>query len=81
MFDIGLPELLVILALAAILFGGKRLPEIGYSLGKAISGFKKALAETTDIEPLPAATTTCKECKKPIPAASSVCPSCNMKLA
>jgi len=80
MFDIGLPELLVILAIAAVLFGGKRLPEIGYSLGKAISGFKKALSENPEIGP-PSASVVCKGCKKPIPASSSVCPSCNLKLS
>lgn len=80
MFDIGLPELLVILAIAAVLFGGKRLPEIGYSLGKAISGFKKALSENPEIGS-PTATVVCKGCKAVIPASSAVCPNCNVKLA
>jgi len=40
---IGLPELLVLLIVVLLLFGAKRLPEIGQSLGKAIHEFKKAL--------------------------------------
>lgn len=43
--SIGLPELLVVLAVALVIFGGSRLPEAGRSLGRAIRGFKEALAE------------------------------------
>ena len=39
--QIGLGELLVILAIILILFGAKRLPEIGRVLGKGIREFKK----------------------------------------
>jgi sec-independent protein translocase protein TatA len=39
-------ELLVILAIVMLLFGGKRLPELGQGLGKAIRGFKDAEDET-----------------------------------
>ncbi len=42
MFNIGMPELLVIFLVVLLLFGAKRLPEIGNSLGKAIKEFKKA---------------------------------------
>lgn len=41
--SIGLPELLVILMIALLLFGTKRLPELGSSLGRAISEFKRGL--------------------------------------
>ncbi len=44
-FGIGLPELLVILAVALLIFGPKKLPEIGRSLGKAIRGFQDASKE------------------------------------
>ncbi|HVL91172.1 MAG TPA: twin-arginine translocase TatA/TatE family subunit [Actinomycetota bacterium] len=38
--QIGMPEILIILAVALFLFGAKRLPEIGKSLGKGIREFK-----------------------------------------
>ncbi len=41
-FGIGLPEMAVILVLALLIFGPKKLPEIGRSLGKAIRGFQEA---------------------------------------
>jgi sec-independent protein translocase protein TatA len=44
-FGIGLPEMAVILVLALLIFGPKKLPEIGSSLGKAIRGFKEASQE------------------------------------
>ena len=39
---LGLPEILIILAIFVLLFGAKKLPEIGRSLGKAINEFRKA---------------------------------------
>lgn len=64
-FGIGLPEMAVILVLALLIFGPKKLPEIGSSLGKALKGFQQAsrefenefkreaqqLEETTKIKP------------------------------
>jgi sec-independent protein translocase protein TatA len=46
MFGLGAPELMIILAICFIIFGGKKLPEIGAGLGKGISSFKKGLQET-----------------------------------
>jgi TatA/E family protein of Tat protein translocase len=40
--SLGLPELMVIFVVALIVFGPRRLPEIGRLLGKALSEFKKA---------------------------------------
>jgi|KBSSwiStaDraftv2_1062776.scaffolds.fasta_scaffold177652_2 sec-independent protein translocase protein TatA len=43
--SIGFPELLVIFVIALIVFGPRRLPEIGKSLGQGISEFKRASKE------------------------------------
>ena len=42
--NIGLPEILVVLVIALIVFGPKRLPELGRSLGKGIREFKGAVS-------------------------------------
>lgn len=44
-FGIGLPEMTLILVLALLVFGPKKLPEIGRSLAQALGGFKKAQQE------------------------------------
>lgn len=44
-FGIGLPEMILILVVALLVFGPKKLPEIGRSLGKAIRGFQDASKE------------------------------------
>jgi sec-independent protein translocase protein TatA len=41
--SIGLPELLVILVVAVLLFGGKKIPEVAKGLGEGIKNFKNAL--------------------------------------
>jgi TatA/E family protein of Tat protein translocase len=48
MFNIGVPELLVIMAIALIVFGPNKLPELAKGLGKAIREFKKASEEVKE---------------------------------
>jgi TatA/E family protein of Tat protein translocase len=45
MFGIGLPELVIILVVALIVFGPKKLPELAKALGKGMAEFKKATHE------------------------------------
>lgn len=44
-FGVGLPEMALIMVLALLVFGPKKLPEIGRSMGKAIKGFQEASRE------------------------------------
>ena len=48
MFDVGVPELVLILVVALIVFGPGKLPEIGASLGKAMKEFRGATQGLTD---------------------------------
>jgi sec-independent protein translocase protein TatA len=60
MFNIGLPELMIIVAIALIIFGPNKLPELAKAFGRAMREFKKATeevkqsfeAETKDLEEL-----------------------------
>src|SRR6478609_10998201 len=48
MFGLGMGELMVILAIALIFLGPKRLPDVATTLGKAIRSFRKATRDLTD---------------------------------
>ncbi len=45
MFELGPEKLLMLLLICLVLFGGKRIPEIGGSIGKGIREFKKGMSE------------------------------------
>jgi len=51
MFGLGMPELMVIFGIAFLVFGGKKLPELGSGLGKAITSFKKGLRDVEESVP------------------------------
>jgi sec-independent protein translocase protein TatA len=52
-FGLGLQELIIILVIALVIFGGKKLPELGSGLGKAIREFKRGTSDTDEIDVTP----------------------------
>jgi sec-independent protein translocase protein TatA len=87
MFGLGMPELVVILVIALLVFGAGRLPEIGSSLGKAIKGFKEA-SERKEPDPREArgevggsAPKSCPQCGKAVQAESAFCSTCGKRLS
>ena len=53
MFGFGFQELIIILVIALVVFGGKKLPELGSGLGKAIREFKRGTSEPDEIDVTP----------------------------
>ncbi len=56
--NLGFWEIIVLALVVLLVFGAKRLPEIGSSLGKGIREFKKSFTETSDAITSPTDTTT-----------------------
>jgi sec-independent protein translocase protein TatA len=50
---LGLPEILILSVVVVLMFGTRRLPELGSGLGKAISNFKKGYRESEAIDITP----------------------------
>ena len=50
MFSVGPMQILLVLLLVLVIFGARRLPEIGGGLGKAIRNFRKASTEPDEID-------------------------------
>jgi sec-independent protein translocase protein TatA len=51
--NIGLPEILIVLVIALVVFGPKKLPELGRSLGKGINEFKDGMTGDHDTPKTP----------------------------
>jgi sec-independent protein translocase protein TatA len=58
MGNIGAPEIILLLLVALLLFGAKRLPEIGRSLGSGMREFKDSVSGVTKTEETTTTTTT-----------------------
>ncbi|MCM0590938.1 MAG: twin-arginine translocase TatA/TatE family subunit [Gloeotrichia echinulata IR180] len=48
MFGLGWPEIAIIAIVAIVIFGPKRIPEVGNALGKTLRGFKEELKKPSD---------------------------------
>ena len=93
MFGMGAQELMVILVIVLVLFGGSKLPDLAKSLGRSMKEFKKGVASEPEDEqapkPQPAASTgpapvsgrQCGSCKAALEAAWTHCPSCGAPAA
>ena len=53
MFGIGATELLIILGIVIVLFGARRLPELGSGVGKAIRNFKAGISGKDELDVTP----------------------------
>ena len=91
MFGYNFTTLLIILVIALLLFGPRRLPELGESIGKAIRSFKKAHEDPEPPSakgeiPGSAASTanaqavTCPQCHKEVTGDFAFCPHCGGKM-
>jgi len=84
MFGYNITTLIIILAIALLLFGPRRLPELGDSIGKAIRSFKKAHEDPDSVKPpaeIPGSATTpqaatCPQCHKEYTGDVNFCPHC-----
>ncbi|HEY7290892.1 MAG TPA: TatA/E family twin arginine-targeting protein translocase [Vicinamibacterales bacterium] len=70
--SIGMPELIIIFVIALIIFGPRKLPELGRSLGKSLAEFKKASNELRSTLEEEIRIEEQKEATKPTPAATTV---------
>ena len=53
MFGIGATELMIVLAIVIVLFGARRLPELGSGVGKAIRNFKEGISGKDELDVTP----------------------------
>lgn len=82
MFGMGSQELLLILVIVLVLFGGSKLPDLARSLGKSMKEFKKGIGaepeaeQTPKAEPAALTIPACGYCKNPLEAGWAHCPRC-----
>jgi len=92
MFGLGYQELLLILVIVLVLFGGSKLPDLAKSLGRSMKEFKKGIGAESEEEsrsstPARSATVTstaprtCGSCQFPIDAGWAHCPRCGTSVA
>lgn len=53
MFGLGTVELLIVLGIVVLVFGARRLPELGSGIGKAIKNFKSGVSSDEEIDVTP----------------------------
>ncbi len=92
MFGLGYQELLLILVIVLVLFGGSKLPDLAKSLGKSMKEFKKGIAaepeegnqSVTPARSTPVTSTvprTCRSCESPLDSTWTHCPRCGAVVA
>lgn len=93
MFGMGALELMIILVIVLVLFGGSKLPDLAKSIGKSMREFKKGIASEPEEEqapkpqpaasagPAPVSARLCGSCKGALEAAWTHCPSCGAPAA
>lgn len=53
MFHVGTQELMVVMVIVLVLFGGSRLPAMGKGMGQALRNFKKGISGLEEMDPAP----------------------------
>jgi sec-independent protein translocase protein TatA len=90
MFGMGAQELLVILVIVLVLFGGSKLPDLAKSLGRSMKEFKKGIGPEEEEQSRkaqspetssPVPPRVCTSCSSPLEAAWSHCPRCGISVA
>jgi sec-independent protein translocase protein TatA len=78
MFGLGMPELIVVMVLALLVFGPKSLPGIGSGLAKAIRGFREGTEKTPRMQTAPESM-ACSRCGSPFAVSAAFCVECGKK--